>query len=74
MADVHQGIQEAAQQLFQIARFQLDPEQLVKRLCFGLADLIIGVVQRQDDAEMQLLAHPLEIGVFVGDQLAQHRA
>ena len=72
MAHVHQRIQEAAQQLVQIARFQLYPEQLIESLCFGLAHLVIGVVQRQDDAEMQLLAHPLEIRVFVGKQLAQH--
>ena len=57
-ADVDQGFQEAAQQFFEIARFQLDAEQLVKRLRFGLADLVIGVVQSQDDAEVELLANP----------------
>ena len=67
-ADVHQRFEESPQQLFQIARFELDAEQLVKGLCFGLADLIIGVVQRQDDAEMKLLADPLKIGVLVRDQ------
>ena len=74
MADLHQRFQKAPQQFVQIARFQLHAEQLVEGLCFGLADLIVGVVQRQDDAEMQLLAHPLEVGVFVREQLAQHRA
>ena len=73
MADVHQRFEEAPQQFFQIARFQLDAEQLVKRLRFGLADLIIGVVQRQDDAEMELLADPLKIGVLVRHQRHQQR-
>ncbi len=72
VAYLDQSIQKAAQQFIQIARFQLDAEQLVEGLRFGLADLVIRVVQRQDDAEMQLLAHPLEVGVFVGEQLAQH--
>ena len=50
----------------------LHPEQLVKGLCFGFADLIVGVVQRENDAEVELFAHPLEIRVFIGQQLAQH--
>ena len=66
MADLHQRIEEAAQQLVQIARLKLNAEQLVKRLCFGLADLVVGVVQRKNDAEMKLLAHPLEVSVLVG--------
>ena len=67
MAYLHQGIQEAAQQFVQIARLKLYPEQLIKSLCFGLADLVIGVVQSQDDAEMQLFAYPLEVRILIGE-------
>ena len=63
-ADMHQRFQEAPQQFFEIPRFQLNAKKFVKRRRFGLADLIVGVVQRQDDAKMQLLANPLEVGVF----------
>ena len=72
VADVNQSFQEPAQQVIQIARLQFHPEQLIEGLCFGLADLIVGVVQREDDAEVKLLAHPLEVRVFVGKQLAEH--
>ncbi len=71
MADMHQRIEETAQQLVQIARFELHAEQLIKRLCFGLANLVVRVVQREDHAEMKLLAHPLQVRVLVGEQLAQ---
>ena len=70
---MHQRFQEPPQQFFQIARFQLDAEQLVKRLRFRFADLIIGVVQRQNDAKMQLLADPLKVGVLVRQQRHQQR-
>ena len=72
-ADVHQGFEEPPQQLLQIARLQLDAEQLVEGLRFRLADLIIGVVERQDDAEVKLLAHPLKIGVLVRNQRFERR-
>jgi hypothetical protein len=63
-ANVDQRVQEPAQQLFQILSLQLNAEQLVERLRLRLADLVIGVVERQDDAKVELLANPLEIGVL----------
>ncbi len=65
---MHQRFQESAQQFVQAVRFQLHPEQLVKRLRFRLAHLVVGVVERQDHAEVKLLAHPLKVRVLIGNQ------
>ena len=73
VADVRQRFQEPAQQFLQILGLQLDAEQLVKRLCFRFANLIIGVVERQDHAEVQLFANPLKIGVLVRNQRLECR-
>ena len=51
--------------------FQLHPEQLVERLRLSLAHLIVGVVEGQNDAEMQLLAHPLEVGDILALPLSE---
>jgi len=70
---MHQRVQKPLEELVEVARLQLDAEQLVKGLRFGLADLIIGVVQREDDSEVKLFAYPLEIGVLIRHQGRQHR-
>src|SRR4029078_4389899 len=73
LPDVRWECEEPPQQLFQIARFQLNAEQLVERLGFGLAELIIGVIQGQNDAEVKLFADPLEVVVFLRQQRDQQR-
>ena len=72
MADMYQRFQKPAQQVIQVARFQFHTEQLIKSLGFRLANLIISVVQRKDDAKMKLLADPLEVRILLGKQLAKH--
>ena len=54
------------QQVIQALGLQLGMEQAVEGLGFGLTHLIIRVIQRQDDAELQLLAGPAEVFVLVG--------
>src|SRR5579859_3127250 len=66
MAKSHQGAEKAVQQVLKVFGLQLSVEQSVESLSFRLANLIVGVVQRQDDAELQLFAGPAEILVFVG--------
>src|SRR5712671_3902925 len=70
---MHQGFQKPAEQFFQIARLELDTKQLIKRLGFGLPHLVIGIIQGQDDAEVELLADPLEVCVFLRQQRYQER-
>ena len=67
---MHQTLQKPLQQLLQIPGLQLDTEQFVERLSFGLPDLVIRVIERQDDAEMELFPHPLEVRVLFRHQRA----
>ena len=71
---MHQGFKESAEQFFEVARFQLDSKKLVERLGLGLAHLIIGVVECENHAKVQLLAHPLKIRMLIGDQRFEHWA
>jgi hypothetical protein len=66
-AELSEGFEEPVEQLIEGTGLEFDPEQLIKRLSFGLADLIVGVVERKDDAEVELFADPLEVGVFFGE-------
>jgi hypothetical protein len=66
MTEPHERRQKPPQQVIQALGLQLGMEQAVEGLCFGLTHLIIRVIQRQDDAELQLLAGPTEVFVLVG--------
>ncbi len=58
-------MQKPPQQVLQILGLQFRARQVEEGLRFGFAHLIIRVVERQDDAELQLLARPAEILVFI---------
>lgn len=66
VAKSHQRSKEPVQQLLQVFGLQFGVKQSVESLSFCLSNLVIGIVQRQDDAELQLLAGPAEVLVFVG--------
>ncbi len=72
-AEMGQGGEEAPQQLIQIARFQFHPEQFIEGLCFRFAHLVVGIVQSEDDTEVELLSDPLKVHVFAREHLSQER-
>src|SRR5271169_5949435 len=65
VAKSHQRAEEAVHQVIDVLGLQLGVKQSVESLGFSLSHLIIGIVERQNDAELQLLASPAEILVFV---------
>src|SRR5689334_13431777 len=65
MAELAQRLEKPTQQVVQTLRLELGVKEAVERLGFGLAHLVVRVVQSQDDAELQLGASPSEILVFI---------
>ncbi len=73
VAKLHQRAEEAVQQTLQVFGLHLSVKQSVERLSFSFSNLIIGIVQRKDNAELQLFAGPAEILVFVRMRQNQDR-
>ena len=69
LANTGYRFQKTAEQHVDILRFQLNTEDLMKRLRFRLAHMIIRLIQRQYDAELHLFAHPTK----AGERLARER-
>ena len=61
VTDFRQGVDETRIQFSEILRLEFQAQNALQRVSFALPYLVVGVVQRQNDAEMQLFPGPAGI-------------